>query len=58
MQLSRNEWKTKSEFVQKNGGLVKTVWGLGETFFYMPGKKGGYEMVAEVYDVGFERGSR
>lgn len=54
---SNKEWKKQaSEIVAKNG-IVRTMWGLGETFFYLPIKNSSkYEMVAEVYDVGFEKG--
>jgi hypothetical protein len=53
---SKKEWKRRAENVHNSNGLVKTAWGLGETFFYLfDKKKGRYEMIAEAYDVGFER---
>jgi hypothetical protein len=54
--LSHKQWKERAKNVQDSNGLVKTVWGLSETFFYLfDKKKGRYEMIAEAYDVGFER---
>jgi hypothetical protein len=53
---SNREWKQRAQNVQDSNGLVKTVWGLGETFFYLyDKKKGRYEMIAEAYDVGFSK---
>ena len=31
------------------------MWGLGETFFYLPNKEKRQVLIAEAYDVGFVR---
>lgn len=59
VRLSPLRWREKVAYVRKNGGMVKTIWGAGETFLYMPKEPQAdhvapqQELIAEIYDTGF-----
>lgn len=62
LELTRKEWKERVGQVLKEEGLVKTIWGEGETLLFARVKSPDYPhlppsavLVAEIYETGFDK---